>query len=338
MGKRSRIERFKRILVRCFYYSGAYFILSRLVRRKKAVIIIAYHRISQPEDEADYISTLAVTADAFKKQMDYLTRSYEVIPLTEACQLLKRHTVLDKDYVVITCDDGYADNYINGLPVFSKYGLRPIIYLTTGYIGAAERIWHDQIDFMVRNSRNHRVDIEELGITAGLNNNSDKADLAFTLMQRVKKLPDEERRSLLTRIAARLDTVPEGTGNELLTWQQVRAMVQCGCEMGSHTVTHAIMSALNREHAREELLNSQSAIAQETGRPCSHFAYPDGQLTDIDGACESLVREIYSSAVTTEPGVNYPGCDLYRLRRIGVIKEMDVVYLKVKILMTRILK
>lgn len=338
MIKQSLIEKFKRILVWCFYYSGAYFILSLLVHRKNAVIIMAYHRISQPENDADYISTLAVTADAFEKQMDYLTRSYNVIPLTEACQLLKHHTVLDKDYVVITCDDGYGDNYINGQPVFNRFGLQPIIYLTTGYIGAGERIWHDQVEFIVRNSRKHRVDLEELGITAVLNNNSDKADLAFTLMQRIKKIPDEERRSLLTKIAAQLDTAPEGAGNELLTWQEVRAMVQCGCEMGSHTVTHAIMSALSREHAREELLNSQAAIEKETGRPCGHFAYPDGQLTDIDGGCESLVREIYSSAVTTEPGVNYPGCDLYRLRRIGVIKEMDVVYLKVKILMTRILK
>lgn len=286
----------------------------------------------------DYISTLAVTANAFAKQMGYLVNRYQVLSLTEACALLEQNKTLDKDCVVITCDDGYADNYTKGQPVFERFKIHPTIYLTTGYIDSQDRIWHDQVDYVARNSRRTSVNLEYLGVTATLSNNTDKSDLAYILMQKIKRMPPADRQELLGLIASELDTAHDGPGNELLTWPEVRLLAQAGCEIGAHTVTHSIMSSLTQAKAREELINSKAVIEKETGRPCRHFAYPDGNLKDIDARCESLVREIYRSAVTTEPGVNYPGCDLHRLRRIGVIKEMDVVYLKVKILMTKLLK
>ncbi len=337
MKKRARREMFKKILAWLIYWTGVYFLLSLLYQRKKTVVILAYHKLEAQQGKNVFISSLGVTAAAFEKQMKYCTKKYRCVSLNEGIRLLRTEKELEYNYLVCTFDDGYRNNYDHGMVVFQKYQVTPMIYLPTGYIDTGETLWHDQVEQLVKSIDQERVDIPCLGISAKLSNNNDKMDLAYTLMQKIKHNAPKERDTMIKQIADEIGLTLEKKDNGLLTWQEIKRMADAGIDFGSHTVSHRILAKNALPEFEKELYVSKEKIIGITVSKDVHFAYPDGKLADVDEKIEQKVKEIYVSAVTTEPGHNYPGCDLHQLKRVGVIKEMDLTYLKVKILLTKIL-
>jgi hypothetical protein len=58
--------------------------------------------------------------------------------------------------------------------------------------------------------------------------------------------------------------------------------------------------------------------------PVQHFCYPNGKDADFDDDCVRAVEAAgFASAVTAVRGLNAPGADRWRLRRIGVDPSLD---------------
>lgn len=92
------------------------------------VPVLLYHSISETPVGAP---SLSVTPEAFEAQMNYLAENgYTAIGLDE----LNRCGACDKP-VVITFDDGYADNYTNAYPILKRYGMRATVFMVSDYVG-----------------------------------------------------------------------------------------------------------------------------------------------------------------------------------------------------------
>ncbi|MGQ0665540.1 MAG: polysaccharide deacetylase family protein [Nitrospiraceae bacterium] len=100
-----------------------------------------------------------------------------------------------------------------------------------------------------------------------------------------------------------------------MTWDQVRKMEREGIVMGSHTATHAVLTALDEEQVRWELASSKETIEKQLGRSCLWFCYPKGEHNQFT---YKLVQEFYSAALTVEHGVVSRGDDPFTIRRIGI--------------------
>jgi peptidoglycan/xylan/chitin deacetylase (PgdA/CDA1 family) len=70
-----------------------------------------------------------------------------------------------------------------------------------------------------------------------------------------------------------------------LSWAQAGELVARGWEVGSHTVTHPLLTTVDDRRLRAELSESRSTIERRLGR-CSALAYPYG-LADSRVALES---------------------------------------------------
>ena len=69
--------------------------------------------------------------------------------------------------------------------------------------------------------------------------------------------------------------------------------------IGSHTVTHANLSLLNEDAARDQLRRSKVELEAILGRPVNQFAFPYGGCTD---ALTELAREVgYRRVFTIQP-------------------------------------
>lgn len=92
--------------------------------------------------------------------------------------------------------------------------------------------------------------------------------------------------------------------NELacMGWDELRALADAGWEIGSHTVTHPMLTHIARDDAlREELTASRATLEQALGRPCRALAYPYG---DFDARVARAAREAgYETACTLFPGL-----------------------------------
>lgn len=88
------------------------------------------------------------------KILEYKNKGYQFVSIdyvTDALTntpniLLKR----PKPFVCMTFDDGYADNFKFAYPLFKKYNIPFIIYVTTGFVdGSASMWWYDDIPQMM---------------------------------------------------------------------------------------------------------------------------------------------------------------------------------------------
>jgi peptidoglycan/xylan/chitin deacetylase (PgdA/CDA1 family) len=67
-----------------------------------------------------------------------------------------------------------------------------------------------------------------------------------------------------------------------VTWPQLTEMVNEGLAVGSHTVTHPILSSLSVEELHYELATSAITIHQHLGIPPTGICYPNGRPEDIN--------------------------------------------------------
>lgn len=100
-------------------------------------IILTYHRISI---DADDPHKLTVSPDNFYKQLTYLKSKFHIIHLSELYDCLKNKK-LRKNTMVITFDDGYADNFYYGLPILRELNIPATIFITSGLLDGENFYW-----------------------------------------------------------------------------------------------------------------------------------------------------------------------------------------------------
>jgi peptidoglycan/xylan/chitin deacetylase (PgdA/CDA1 family) len=104
----------------------------------------------------------------------------------------------------------------------------------------------------------------------------------------------------------------------MLSWKQVEEMRDAGIEFGSHTMSHPRLTRLETKHVEEELSKSRRVMGEFLGEPPVSFAYPYGDGQD-DPRVPRLVKEAgYRWAVTVHQGKAALAADPYRLDRLFV--------------------
>lgn len=97
---------------------------------KDSVPVLNYHQINDRDENA-----LTVHTDQFEAQMKYLAdNGYHVITPAEMIDAWDNGTALPDKPVIITFDDGYADNYRYAFPILQKYNLKGTIFLISDYV------------------------------------------------------------------------------------------------------------------------------------------------------------------------------------------------------------
>ncbi len=100
----------------------------------------------------------------------------------------------------------------------------------------------------------------------------------------------------------------------LLDWDELGALADQGCSLGSHTVTHSpLFDTADPDVLHEEIVGSKQLIESRTGSGVASFAYPYGHVSP---RAAELVRNHYAAAVTTGLRGVGPGQDPHRLPRI----------------------
>jgi peptidoglycan/xylan/chitin deacetylase (PgdA/CDA1 family) len=111
--------------------------LSRDHHNIPKVPILMYHSVVEAFKRDENIRSTnrayCLPVKQFRKQMEYVRgNGYKTLHLD---QVLDTNTQIPEKSVVITFDDGWADNYVNAFPVLKDYGLTATIFVVTGFIG-----------------------------------------------------------------------------------------------------------------------------------------------------------------------------------------------------------
>jgi peptidoglycan/xylan/chitin deacetylase (PgdA/CDA1 family) len=305
---------------------------------ERRVFVLAYHDVSAPDVTAAAGVPTAVlypdpaepegviSADRLQRQLRYLKRHYRFASLSQAAALLARPGALEEDLVAVTFDDGYAGNFEAAWPVLREEGVPATVFVTTGFLDGGG-LWFDFARRLLAAALAAGRQLPERprrALVAALGRWPGRARRPEWAVERMKRLDPAARQRLLDELAAA--DLPLGPPARPLSWNQVRTLAAMGIEIGCHTVSHPILSQLPPAQQAEEIAGARDRLRQEVGEAPTAFAYPNGSADDFTpDTCEALRDAGFAVACTTLRGANRPGCDLLRLRRIGVGRDPGFV-------------
>jgi peptidoglycan/xylan/chitin deacetylase (PgdA/CDA1 family) len=117
-------------------------------------LILAYHRVNDWSEDA-----LTVHPAIFRRQLEYLSRKYRVVPLAELVEVRMKGRRSKDRLAAITFDDGYLDNYLYAFPILKDLDFAATFFLTAGLIGTGRLLPRDQ--GRENAEKNHLLDWEE---------------------------------------------------------------------------------------------------------------------------------------------------------------------------------
>lgn len=113
-----------------------------------------------------------------------------------------------------------------------------------------------------------------------------------------------------------------GPDPSFLTWGRIRSLERNGFEIGSHSVSHADLTALDAASARRQLVVSKRTLERHLGHPDPWFAYPYGKH---NAAVVALARQAgYLLAMTTTPSARQHAATPLELDRYEVLDTTRV--------------
>lgn len=316
-----RIRRsLKWLLAVVAYHSGLVWLIRRL--RPRCAIILTYHRV-----RTSWVGDgITVSSGVFEQQIRYLTRSYRVVPLDDLAAMLSGTRPLVPGAAAVTFDDGFRDNHTLARPILRRYGCPATVFVTVGAVDGNTPLWTEQLRLALRATRAASLDATWLGLgRQPIGSDPERLHCLRELKTRLKRMPDAQRQHALAEVLRLLvprEQAAEAAAeahDEMLTWAMVSELPAQGIAIGAHTVTHRILTRIERLDAQWEIQESKQRLEKTLGHTVHHFAYPNGGPQDWGPEIQTLVREAgFVTACTTVPGTNPVGQDLFALRRIEI--------------------
>ena len=107
-----------------------------------------------------------------------------------------------------------------------------------------------------------------------------------------------------------------------LSWSEIAELRSQGFEFGSHTCSHPRLPDLSEPEMSRELSKSKAELACRLRSEALPLAYPFGLISET---VISRSREAgYACGLTTDPGFNEAGTDLFKLRRTLIGDDDDI--------------
>ena len=115
--------------------------------------ILTFHRITQKTQTYPRVcaNSMELSAEYFEQLIVFIKTRYDIIPIEQLADRLKSPS--NRNFICLTFDDGYLDNYTQAFPILVKYRVPFTLYLCTGLPDHQARYYPVAIeDLVLRNS------------------------------------------------------------------------------------------------------------------------------------------------------------------------------------------
>jgi peptidoglycan/xylan/chitin deacetylase (PgdA/CDA1 family) len=294
--------------------------MSPLTQSRCAAAILVYHSIA--DVERDPFGVTVAPAD-FEGQLEVLARRFNVLSLTSLTEGLE-HGRLPQRTVVVTFDDGYANNLEVARPALARHGLTATLFVATGYIGDTREFWWDEVERLVCVERHADAD-PVLELTVGAERlrcpMEDGAQAARRIVLWLEGLPAgsvEHGLAALRRWAGtESPPAPRPTHRPLKMDELSALAASAEFEIGAHTRSHLRLSAQTPEVQRAEIDGSRVDLESWLQSGPRSFAYPFGSPgVDYAPLTVNLVQDAgFDVAVSGSPELTVRSSPRYELPR-----------------------
>src|SRR5579859_3434930 len=118
-----------------------------------AAILMFHSVLRDPAREFDSLGGIVHSEPVFRAQMEMLARNYHPISLDDAIKHLSDGKDLPKRSVVVTFDDGYADNYEVAMPILNRFAVPATFYVPVDCVENKRLPWPSRLRFAFRKTK-----------------------------------------------------------------------------------------------------------------------------------------------------------------------------------------
>jgi peptidoglycan/xylan/chitin deacetylase (PgdA/CDA1 family) len=316
--------------------------LHRMIRWARGLldprpIILMYHRVVDvPFDP----QLLAVSPRHFAEHLEVLRARFQPLSLSQLVGMLGSRRLPYRG-VVVTMDDGYADNLAIAKPLLEAQEIPATAFIASGYLDATREFWWDELERLVFSpnplppvievSAGSAVRRWVLDVEAQDPYLADEEDRSWnvempgdpgarhqlyrSMYDWLHPLPGEATSGALERLRYLVGEEPgPRDSHRILTTEELQRLPEGGLiEVGAHSVTHPALAGLQLGEQRDEVRKSRAALEDILGAPVRSFAFPHGSYSSA--TLETVRGAGFTSACTSDPALVGRGNDRFRLPR-----------------------
>jgi peptidoglycan/xylan/chitin deacetylase (PgdA/CDA1 family) len=293
--------------------------------RNGAAILMYHSVVEDPSRLADSLDGISHSRQVFQEQMELLAREFHPVTLDRLRRFVLGDNDLPRRSVVISFDDGYADNYEVAMPILDRLGIPAVFYVTVDCIDRRTLPWPSRLRFAFRTTKRKNW-TGESGRVWTLESLADREQAYWNSCETVCQEAGAELQSTVSRLESQLDArLSVDSGRLMMTWDQIRGLAKRGYIVGSHTMTHPNMARIGKEDVRREFAESKEQMEKCLGATIDHFCYPCPALFPSwnEETAEESRRIGYQTAVTTNPGLVGRADNPLLLKRVPPSKTVD---------------
>lgn len=294
--------------------------LLRKVNRTPRVLF--WHGIDskvQNDVEAEIIDV-----EVFEKQIKYLNKYYEVISIEEFEKRFLTNSFTNNE-VVLTFDDGYANNLYVVEPILNKYNLPYTVFISTEHIATGQYYPTSVNRIIVKGSGLKKISLPSQNISFSIETENDINNTVDSISNLLKTLTLKRVREITNDL---INNVSKDKWLELqekynsvrpMNWDEVielsnRKNVTIGSHCKYHICCH---DNQDLEEIERQILESKQIIEDKLKIECNYFAYPNGDFTNSSNAIVRQAGYKMGFSIQKELSINNNN-DLTVIPRIGV--------------------
>ncbi|WP_456379549.1 polysaccharide deacetylase family protein [Thiolapillus sp.] len=288
-----------------------------------------YHRVYHNQLATEFDSgVFCPSKEEFDQQMAFLSKHTNLMTEEEIVRLAQSGKPPPKRSALVTFDDGYRDNYLFAVPVLRKYSVPAIFFIPIESIEKSRLGWWDIIAYFIKHTEKEVLPFK--GDELFLRTETEKQNAIGILQDYMKLVRSEESQDLLAELSFLCGVdfpSKEIQREELMNWDQIMEIGNTEfLSIGSHTVSHRVLSTVSGEDELQELTDSRLFLQQKLGREIKSVAYPVGSYrTFSDRTKSNAHRAGYSIGFSFNTGVNYGSiADPFNIKRIGPVADLSI--------------
>ena len=257
-------------------------------------VVLLYHRVTNLQFDPQL---LAVSPKNFDSHLRFLNKKYNLITIEELVEYLTTNKRIPKNSVAITFDDGYADNYLEAIPILEKHSSQALFYIMSGNLNTANEYWWDKVERIFYFSSNTPsenslcIDEKEFDFS---NWSNFKRDIIYNeLLPLFRRMNSQKRDNYINQLGEIFNIVSNRESHRSLTFDELKLMsLSESAIIACHTDLHPSLASLSYDEQKNEILSSKNKIEEIINKPVVHFSFPFGTISDYNEDTLKICKEL----------------------------------------------
>lgn len=300
-------------------------------------LYISMYHYTRDLKHSRYPEIKGLDVNLFREQIAFMKSNFNIVTMEQVLEAISTKEKLPEKALLLTFDDGYADNYTVAMPILEEYGVQGSFFIpgktfTTHqlldvnkihYVLASANIYNlvgdlkKEMDYY-RGQEFQYASTEELFAKYAVASRFDIKETVFVKQMLQTVLPEKLRNIISSKLFAKyVGVTEEQLAYELyMSEEQIRTMKRHGMFIGIHGYDHYWLGNLPVEQMESDISLALDALDEFVDRKQWVMNYPYGNYNkDVlayiskQGACLGLTTEVRLADIDKDNPLELPRLD-----------------------------